>query len=309
MLKSPQVASLHTFMLVAQYPSFSLAAAALHLTTGAISQQMLQLEALLGFSLFERHSRGVRLTEAGRILLTTVQRNYQDIEQTIRSLVPSTERKEIRLKLTPSFAFKWLVPRLEDFYRRHPEIQIQTFAEGALVDSDRRDYDLAIDYGALPYPRREAQLLMEEWLLPVMNANYLAAHSWLQQDWANAENWQQVVLLHDAMPWANAARDQEWHYWAHQMGIALPERRDHYFNRTDMAMSAAEAGVGIAMARTALLSNELDTGRLVTPFAPIQAKAGYFLITHQTTDATQVFCQWLQAQIPSTLTQNDVNQP
>lgn len=307
MLKSPQVASLHTFMLVAQYPSFSLAAADLHLTTGAISQQMLQLEALLGFSLFERHSRGVRLTEAGRILLTTVQRNYQDIEQTIRSLVPSTERKEIRLKLTPSFAFKWLVPRLEDFYRRHPEIQ--TFAEGALVDSDRRDYDLAIDYGVLPYPRREAQLLMEEWLLPVMNANYLAAHSWLQQDWANAENWQQVVLLHDAMPWANAARDQEWHYWAHQMGITLPERRDHYFNRTDMAMSAAEAGVGIAMARIALLSNELDSGRLVTPFAPIRANAGYFLITHQATEATQIFCQWLQAQIPSTLTQNDVNQP
>lgn len=266
---------------------------------------MLQLEAQLGFSLFERHSRGVRLTEAGRILLTTVQRSYQDIEQTIHSLVPSTERKEIRLKLTPSFAFKWLVPRLEDFYRRHPEIQIQTFAEGALVDSERRDYDLAIDYGALPYPRRDAQLLMEEWLLPVMSTNYLAAHSWLQEDWANAENWQQVVLLHDAMPWANAARDQEWHYWAHQMGITLPERRDHYFNRTDMAMSAAEAGVGIAMARTALLSNELDTGRLVTPFAPIRAKAGYFLITHQATDATQVFCQWLQKQIPAQVSQTD----
>lgn len=201
MLKSQQVASLHTFMQVAQYSSFSLAAAALHLTTGAISQQMLQLEAQLGFSLFERHSRGVRLTEAGRILLTTVQRSYQDIEQIIHSLVPPTERKEIRLKLTPSFAFKWLVPRLEDFYRRHPEIQIQTFAEGALVDSERRDYDLAIDYGALPYPRRDAQLLMEEWLLPVMSTNYLAAHSWLQEDWANAENWQQVVLLHDAMPW------------------------------------------------------------------------------------------------------------
>lgn len=68
-------------------------------------------------------------------------------------------------------------------YRRHPEIQIQTFAEGALVDSERRDYDLAIDYGALPYPRRDAQLLMEEWLLPVMSTNYLAAHSWLQEDW------------------------------------------------------------------------------------------------------------------------------
>lgn len=59
------------------------------------------------------------------------------------------------------------------------------------------------------------------------------------------------------------------------------------------------------MARTALLSNELDTGRLVTPFAPIRAKAGYFLITHQATDATQVFCQWLQKQIPVQVSQTD----
>lgn len=297
MLKSHQVASLYTFMQVAKYPSFSLAATALHLTTGAISQQMLQLEGQLGFSLFERHSRGVRLTEAGQLLLTTVQRSYQDIEQTLRRLTPASERKEIRLKLTPSFAFKWLVPRLEDFYRRHPEIQIQSFAEGALVDSERHDYDLAIDYGMLPYPRRDAQLLMEEFLLPVMSAAYLAAHPWLQQDWANSEAWQQVVLLHDAVPWANAARDQEWQYWAKHMGMVLPERRDHYFNRTDMAMSAAEAGVGIAMARMALLANELDSGRLVTPFAPIPAKAGYFLITHQASEATQVFTDWLYQQI------------
>ncbi|MGL4828090.1 MAG: LysR substrate-binding domain-containing protein [Vibrio sp.] len=297
MLKSHQAASLYTFMQVAQYPSFSLAATALHLTTGAISQQILQLEAQLGFSLFERHSRGVRLTEAGEQLLNTVQRSYQDIEQTLRGLKLSSERKEIRLKLTPSFAFKWLVPRLEDFYRRHPEIQIQTFAEGALVDSDRRDYDLAIDYGMLPYPRKDAQLLMEEFLLPVMSKAYLAAHPWLQQDWAYSAAWPQVVLLHDAMPWANAARDQEWHYWAKQMGVVLPKRRDHYFNRTDMAMSAAEAGVGIALARIALLSNELDSGRLVTPFAPIPAQAGYFLITHQASDATQVFTDWLDQQI------------
>lgn len=297
MLKAHYFASLYTFMQVAQYPSFSLAAAALHLTTGAISQQMLQLEAQLGFSLFERHSRGVRVTDAGRLLLKVVQRSHQDIEQTIRSLAPAAERKEIRLKLTPSLAFKWLVPRLEDFYRRHPEIQIHTFAEGALVDSDRRDYDLAIDYGALPYPRRDAQLLMKEWLLPVMSASYLAAHPWLHQDWVNAQHWQQVVLLHDAMPWANAARDQEWHYWAKQMGLHLPERRDHFFNRTDMAMSAAEAGVGIAMARMALLSNELESGRLVSPFTPIFANAGYFLITHQVSEATAIFSQWLLEQV------------
>ncbi|MBL4249579.1 LysR family transcriptional regulator [Vibrio fluvialis] len=293
MLKSHNVSALHTFMLVAQHPSFSSAAKALHLTTGAISQQLLQLEGQLGFSLFERHSRGVRLTEAGQTLHTVLQRSFQEIDSAIQSLSQRDNRKEIRLKLTPSLAFKWLVPRLDDFYRHNPDIQIQMFAEGALVDSDRRDFDLAIDYGPLPYPKPNAEMLMEESLLPVMSPSYLAAHPQL----SHAAGWQDVVLLHDAMPWAKAPRDFEWLYWASEMGLELATQRGHFFNRTDMAMSAAEAGVGIAMARMALITNELDSGKLVTPFTPIAANAGYFLITHTANDTTRIFRDWLKAQI------------
>lgn len=293
MLKNHSVSALHTFMQVAQYPSFSSAAKDLHLTTGAISQQLLQLEDQLGFSLFERHSRGVRLTEAGQTLLTVVQHSFQEIDSAVQSLSQRDNRKEIRLKLTPSLAFKWLVPRLDDFYRHNPDIQIQMFAEGALVDSDRRDFDLAIDYGPIPYPKANAELLMAESLLPVMSPAYLTAHPQLRQ----LSGWKEVVLLHDAMPWAKAPRDFEWLYWASEMGLDLATQRGHFFNRTDMAMSAAEAGVGIAMARMALLTTELESGKLVTPFAPIEANAGYFLITHTANETTRVFRDWLEQQI------------
>ena len=297
MLKNSYLAALHTFSQVANHPSFSSAAKSMHLTTGAISQQLLQLEAQLGFSLFERHSRGIRLTEAGQSLLSVVQRSLQDIDTTIQHLNQRGNRKEIRLKLTPSFAFKWLVPRLEDFYRQHPDIQIQTFAEGALVDSERRDFDLAIDYGPFPYSRANAELLLEEFLLPVMSPSYLHAHPDLMTSPGDLFAWREVVLLHDAMPWAKAARDYEWLYWASEMGVDLATHQGHFFNRTDMAMSAAEAGVGIAMARLALLSNELEQGKLVTPFEPIAANAGYYLIAHNQSDTTAIFIEWLKGQV------------
>lgn len=297
MLKSSQVSALHTFMLVAQYPSFSAAAKELHITTGAISQQLLQLESKIGFSLFERHSRGVKLTEAGETLRAVVQRSFHDIEESLHNLEQRENRKEIRLKLTPSLAFKWLLPKLEDFYHQNPDIQVQLFAEGALVDSERKDFDLAIDYGPFPYNRKNSELLMAESLLPVMSPSYLKAHPWLEDISNNQNYWDEVNLLHDAMPWAKAPRDYEWLYWASEMGIEISTHKGHFFNRTDMAMSAAEAGVGIAMARSMLLQNELETGKLISPFKPIPANAGYFLITHNPNETTATFTQWLKGQV------------
>ncbi len=296
MLKSSVFSALVTFVQVAEFPSFSAAAKSLHLTTGAISQQLLQLEDQLGFSLFERHSRGVRLTPQGEMLKNVACRSIGDIEKVIATLRAQSERKEIRLKLTPSFAFKWLVPRLENFYRLHPDIQIQTFAEGALVDSDRRDYDLAIDYGPMPYRRADAELLFEEYLIPVMSPSYLESNSWLA-DSRKIQRWNEVVLLHDAMPWAQSPRDYEWQFWAEQLGFEVPAHQGHFFNRTDMAMSAAEAGLGIAMARRALLGNELSSHRLVAPLGEVPANAGYFLITHTRSEAVNTLVSWLKEQI------------
>lgn len=138
---------------------------------------------------------------------------------------------------------------------------------------------------------------MAESLLPVMSPSYLKAHPWLEDISNNQNYWDEVNLLHDAMPWAKAPRDYEWLYWASEMGIEISTHKGHFFNRTDMAMSAAEAGVGIAMARSMLLQNELETGKLISPFKPIPANAGYFLITHNPNETTATFTQWLKGQV------------
>ena len=300
-LKSNMAAGLITFTEVAKHQSFTNAAKALHLTTGAVSQQLLQLETQLGFSLFERHSRGIRLTEKGERLSQATQTCFSTLDNTLAEMMLTDQNPaEIRLKLTPSFAYKWLVPRLENFNQQYPDIQIQIFAEGALVDSDQQDFDLAIDYGPIPYHKKSGELLLEEYLLPVMSQAYQNKHLWLIDN-CNP-NWEEVVLLHDAMPWQTSSRDQEWQHWfSHYIALEQNKRvethRGHFFNRTDMAMSAAEAGVGIAMARLALIGNELEKGKLVSPFGPIKANAGYYLHCRTSSEAVSSFVEWLKWQV------------
>lgn len=293
-MKSALLHGVNLICIVARHQSLTSAAKELNLTVGAVSQQLQQIEERLGFSVFERHARGIRLTEQGHKLVDATSHHLAAIEENIFQLTQISERKQIRLKLTPSFAFKWLVPRLENFHKRYPEVQIHTFAEGALVDSDKRNFDIAIDYGPLPYKTMDAELLMEESLLPVMSPDYFNAHSGILQ---GNEAWSNVTLLHDAMPWSGAAKDYEWLYWTAQQRLNYETNQGHFFNRTDMAMSAAEAGVGIALARVALLGKEIEQGRLTAPFAPIAANAGYFVITHTDDPYTRLFKKWLREQV------------
>ena len=292
-MKSALLHGINLICIVSRHQSLTSAAKELNLTTGAVSQQLQAIEERLGFSVFERHARGIRLTEQGQKLVDAVNHHLAAIEENVYQLTRVSENKEIRLKLTPSLAFKWLVPRLENFQKQYPDIQIHTFAEGALVDSDNRNFDVAIDYGPIPYKRAEAELLMEESLLPVMSPSYFDQFPDIAE---NNNTWKKTTLLHDAMPWHGAPKDYEWLYWASQNEIDFDTNQGHFFNRTDMAMSAAEAGVGIALARMALLGDELSQQRLVAPLEPIKANAGYFIITHVDNPHTRLFKGWLREQ-------------
>lgn len=292
------LSGLSTFSVVASCGSFTQAASYLNITTGAVSQQISLLEERLLFKLFERHSRGIRLTNSGSQLLRVVESSFDDIVQTIDNIKRNPIiGGEIRLKLTPSFAFKWLVPRLQNFYSLYPNISIHTFAERALVDHRNSSFDLAIDYGQSPYVYANSQLLLAEQLIPVMSPSYYKRFNWHDNSQENVNNiWQQVTLLHDAMPWEGAEKYIEWQYWFNTMNIKTEYNKGHFFNRTDMAMAAAEAGLGIAMARYALVAEDFKHKRLVSPFKPVAANAGYYLIKHHSSPSIECFSQWLLTQ-------------
>jgi DNA-binding transcriptional LysR family regulator len=128
-LKGNIFSGLATFEVAAQLGSFTKAANYLHITTGAVSQQINLLEKQLSMQLFNRHSRGINLTETGQQLYQVVKRSFAEIENSIDDLKQDQSADgEIKLKLTPSFAYKWLIPRLQKFYNLYPNISIQTLA-------------------------------------------------------------------------------------------------------------------------------------------------------------------------------------
>ena len=156
---------------------------------------------------------------------------------------------------------------------------------------------LGIDYGKSPYTNQDAQLLLSEQLIPVMSPSYFQRFDWQDNSTKNQQQiWQSVTLLHDAMPWRNAKKNAEWQYWFEQMHIKAESNQGHFFNRTDMAMAAAEAGLGIALARYALVEEDFKQGRLTSPFQPINANTGYYIIQHRTSSVIECFKAWLLTQ-------------
>lgn len=273
-LNTQILAALRTFEAAARLLSFSQAAEELSITPGAVSQQMKNLEAQVGVDLFIRKPRQVELSSQGLQFYETVRPVLLNLESTLGRIKRSDLEGSVRLRSIPSFVFKWLIPRLAGFQNQYPDIRIETFAEGSLLDLKAKDFDIAIDYGAGNYPGLSSSLMMEENLFPVVSPAHFGDVDWQADGALN-----RVPLLHDTTPWADAEPDAEWRYWlkASEMDDINTDR-GHYFNRGDMAIKAAASGLGVALARESLITEELQRGRLMAPYKKKQSRCSYYII-------------------------------
>ncbi|GGK57317.1 LysR substrate-binding domain-containing protein [Amphritea balenae] len=276
-LNSQILAALKTFEAAARLRSFSQAAAELSITPGAVSQQIKNLETQIGTGLFTRKTRQVELTPQGAQLYETARPALLSLDSCLGRIKRSDLEGSVRLRSIPSFVFKWLIPRLGGFQKRFPDIRIETFAEGSLLDLRARDFDIAIDYGVGDYPGLSSTLMMDEYLFPVVSPEYFSAIDWQMDGALN-----RVPLLHDTAPWANAEPDAEWRYFLDVNGMKdIDTSRGHYFNRGDMAIKAAVAGLGAAIARESLITEEIIRGRLIAPYEKRQCRCSYYIIYPQ----------------------------
>ena len=158
---------LHVFSCAARHLSFTRCAEELHITPGAVSQQIRQLEERLGFRLFHRRPRGVELSAEGQRLALTVSEAYGSIDAELRRLDAGMIGGTLRLRSIPSFLGKWLTPRLPRLQQRYPEIQLRLVAEDSSVALHEGDFDLAIDLNDGSYPGLQSTALLDEQIFPV----------------------------------------------------------------------------------------------------------------------------------------------
>lgn len=263
----PSLNGLRAFEAAARLLSFTLAARELNVTQGAISRQIKLLEQELDVFLFHRRHRSLTLTEQGRILLSPLTRAFDLMTQGVTRL--KNQQQDLSLKLHPTFAIRWLIPRLHLFQSQYPDIRIRLTTSGINADFFRENFDAGITHLGEKIPGVHRQVILTEQLIPVCSPKLLQGHPPL----ARPEDVKRHTLLH------NNPDMKEWAAWAEQNKISdLSLERGQIFEVDDAALQAATAGLGIALGDLFLVRDELLSGRLTAPLGltPIQTGCYYF---------------------------------
>ncbi len=270
----PPLNALRAFEAAARHLNFSRAADELAVTPGAVSQQIQNLEDYVGVSLFKRTPKGLLLTDAAQTALPALREAFDRLAEAASLLTAAVDGRRLTLTAPPSFAAKWLVPRLKRFEESYPQVDVWLSADMDIVDFAAGEIDLAIRYGAGRYPGLELQRLLTETVIPVASPSLIAEHP-LERP----EDLVKHTLLHDGSPDADESCP-DWSMWLAARGVrGVDGTRGPRFNQSSLVIEAAVGGRGVALAKRTLAQDDLDAGRLVVPIeAPTAVDFAYYLV-------------------------------
>jgi LysR family glycine cleavage system transcriptional activator len=283
----PPLSALRPFEAAARLESFSRAADELHLTHGAISRQVRALEDHVGVALFARHGKRVTLTASGRAFAERVRAALHEI--TLAAEAVNTSRRENRLTVSvlPSFASRWLMPRLIRFMEAHPEIEVSVMATVALANFTTDEVDIAVRFGRGPYPPLVSEPFLEDEWFPVASPKLKMPK--------HPRDLLHMRLIREDM--------DSWDDWFLAAGVQLdkPLAGGPYFNDATYSLQAAARGEGIALARRSITGEDLERGVLKRLFdVSVKTNERYWFVSpKQTADLPKVraFREWMKAEL------------
>ena len=261
--------TLPAFREVAKQLNLRADADTLHLTHSAVSQQIRVLEEQLGFPVFERRGRRVVLNPAGEVLYASVQSALAQLDDGVQAAAATASGVAHRIRITvlPSFAQRWLLPRMSRWRDKHPHLQLEIDASQQLMDLQREGFHAALRQGKGPWPGLESIQLFELPMPVIIVGTPEAAR---RLEGKGVEALTREPLLGDPGPW------QQWFAAA---GLRTKVRPIAIFNDFGMLLQAAEQNLGLALVRELLAADALATGRLVrlSPLSIITEQAQYHL--------------------------------
>lgn len=267
--------ALRAFEAAARQLSFTKAAAELHVTQAAISHQVKTLEEHLGLPLFRRLNRRLVLTEAGQRYLPVLREAFDAIDEGTRRLHQDEDSGPLHVSVVPSFAAKWLLPRMSRFRDLHPDIDVMVSANNNLVDFAEGVFEMGIRYGPGHYPDLRSDLLFSDEVFPICSPKLLKGPHPLK----TPRDLRHHTLLHDEVSRHDESPD--WRSWLQAAGVKdVDWRRGPGFSDSSMVIEAAAAGQGVALGHRWLAAADLESGRIVMPFGPvIPSKFAYYVVS------------------------------
>ena len=266
--KMPPLHALAAFEAAARLKSFGKAAQELCLTQSAVSHRIRLLEKHLQTRLFLRLSKQVALTPKGEAFLVTVREALVRLHEASASLRENA-RRLVRVSVLPAFASNWLIQRVGEFYRRHPDIDLEIHTTAQLANLKAGEADIGVRFGPRPSAELVAHQLFVEYMFPVASPAYLEAFGRIcePQDLKDA-----VLLRNPRLPWRR---------WFDAAGLGWPEpAAGPVFSDVGFMLEAAASGQGVALARSSLAQDALAAGQLVRVARVVTPSDWNFFLVH-----------------------------
>lgn len=292
-IQSPSMSELHAFEVVARLGSFTRAADVLCVTQGAVSRAVSRLESHFGQVLLKRSAHGLTLTGPGRQLLLGIQEPLAQIEAASAALLRGRAPQTLTIAVVPTLASVWLVPRLPDFHRRHPEVQLRFVPYRKDEDFSDATPDGAImgGTGDSQWPTWTSDYIIGHKMAPICHPDRLAARR-AEGRWTHPRELASEPLLYHTTAPGN------WTQWLRAVGAAKAKPNlAHAFDQVSILVRATIADMGVALVQRCLVREEIASGQLVMPFdLPVELPRGYFFCTlpkRRDMPAMTLFREWL----------------
>ncbi|KZM49514.1 LysR substrate-binding domain-containing protein [Labrenzia sp. OB1] len=279
--KIPSLHALRAFDAVARRKNFTAAASELNVTEAAVRQHVRGLEQWFGKDLAERSGKGIALTENGEQLAAITSDSFQTLSHGVTNLMRTEEDRPVTIALPPAFAEIWLMPKLERFWREHPEIEVNLAPSLSLADPRKDTFDLAIRYGLGDWPGLGAT--------PIASAEYVVVAKPGLVDIAARTDLNDLKTY----SWLFETTRQEHRDWAERHGLNFDADVNRHYPTNSLVIAAARAGHGLSLQSRALVQTDLDLGVLEELFAEDNAPLAYYLVAHSDLRAkARVFADW-----------------
>jgi len=290
--KIPPLNALRAFEAVSRSLSFTKAAEELFVTQGAVSRQIANLEAWLGLKLFSRGRHSIELTTLGQTYFVAMRDIFDGIDRSTRQLMPRKEDRLLRIKLPPTFAIRWLMPRLARFHARYPDTEVQITTSHQRVNYRTEDIDISIHSEPVPPEHSGFKLLFEETLIPVCSPGLLNGKKPLNKP--------DDLRFHDRLCSMN--RPHDWSTWLREAKVDFIDVHEGLkFENAALAYQAAANGLGVMMGLLAFVQEDLTSGLLAAPFDfSVATKGGYYISFSDTKEKSKKiieFENWLLQEV------------
>ena len=288
--KQKLLANMHTFTVAARLLSFTAAADELCLTQGAVSHRIKNLEDQLGFSLFIRLTRKLKLTSEGERLHLMLNHSFDLIFSELDDIYDQALTGDLSIGTSPYFASAWLIPRLPKFQALYPDLNIKLQASGNQNVLQFNSPDIGIYYSKGDYPEYFSQRLFSGRRSPVCTPEYAKKFK-LDE---GIENLKQVNFIH-------SSSSSAWRDWLQINEISIDCTENQYlFTHNNLTNEDAINGIGVAMGSLEFLDQQLKSGSLITPFESMESGKGYDLVCPQGLQKRtkfKAFSKWILSEI------------